>query len=88
MDIKPRYGGGGPKSKFFDGWFAEIYGKYADDKVQITSSTEEARTDINKIIENKEIHYGNGTFSFQTYQALTPAFSLVVPRDWRNTRGY
>ncbi len=70
------YGFGGPKSDYYDGWFSELC--FAEDELN-TSVIE----DIVKIIENKEITFGDGEkISYQREECLTPALWLVVPNHW------
>jgi hypothetical protein len=73
---------GGPTSKYYDGWFAELYAD--SDKVKSKNSTEETKNLIIKIIENKVIRLQGETTSFLNYKYLTPAFWLDVPKDWEN----
>jgi hypothetical protein len=76
-----KYGMGGPQSKYYDGWFAEM-GVFDD--VDLKKSKEEIKNDIINIIENKVIVFGKETISFHSYDLLTPAFWLVVPKGWEN----
>ena len=85
LDIKPKYGRGGPQSNFYSGWFSEICANGSDlDEVDVTKSIEYMKNDIFKIVESKVFHFPNETFGYQNYKALTPAFWLVVPDDWVN----
>ncbi len=53
LSKKPKYGMGGPKSNFYDGWFFEIC--FGDDEINTNKKDE-----ILKIIQNKGIHFPDG----------------------------
>lgn len=75
---KPKYGMGGPKSDFFDGWFSELH--FVDDEIDMNEENE-----ILKIILNKEIHFPDGEIiRYREQKCLTPALWLEVPDDWKN----
>lgn len=75
---KPKYGMGGPKSKFFEGRFAELC--LSDDEVSTNEENE-----ILKMITNKEIHFSDGdVIKYKEQECLTPALWLEVPSDWEN----
>lgn len=84
-DIKKNciYGMGGPKSRFFGGWFAEI--GIGLDELQIAEDADAAFDAIVTIVENKQLQLGDlPAVTFKTYKALTPAFWLDVDDSWRN----
>ena len=71
-----RYGMGGPKSHYYDGWFSEIC--IAEDELNTT-----VVEDIMKVIENKEITFHDGeTINYKQEERLTPALWLDVPNEW------
>jgi hypothetical protein len=77
---RPKYGMGGPKSKFFEGWFAELC--LGDDEINTNEENE-----ILKIITNKEIHFSDGdVIKYGEQECLTPALWLEVPSDWENSQ--
>ncbi len=90
------HGYGGPKSKYFDGWFSERVNDF--DKIEVSkieqlenTFTEETVKKINEevlnIIENKRtITYANGDYQvFKKDKCLTPAIWIRVPEDWTNS---
>ena len=75
---KAKYGMGGPKSNFYDGWFSEIC--FGEDDINTNNKVE-----ILKVIENKEIHFADGEIvRYQEQECLTPALWLEVPEEWKN----
>lgn len=75
---KSKYGLGGPKSRFYDGWFSEIW--YGDDYI-----TENSVEEIMKIIENKEYQFLDGeSISYKQDNFLVPALFLDVPDEWKS----
>jgi len=75
---KAKYGMGGPKSNFYDGWFSEIC--FGEDDINTNKKNE-----ILKVIENKEIHFADGQIvRYQEQECLTPALWLEVPEEWEN----
>lgn len=73
-----KYGLGGVKSRFYDGWFAEIC--FGDDDV-----TENSLEEIMKIIEDKVfIFYDGERINYKQEKNLTPALFLDVPDDWES----
>src|SRR5258706_5474166 len=78
LSKKPKYGMGGPKSNFYDGWFFEIC--FGDDEINTNKKDE-----ILKIIQNKEIHFPDGEIArYKEQESLTPALWLEVPDEWKN----
>ncbi len=85
-----KYGLGGCKSKFFDGWFWEIC--FGDDEIDISKyllndSREDIINNINskykELIEEKKLTFANGEeISYKEHDFLTPGFSIVVPDAW------
>lgn len=79
-----QYGMGGPRSRFYNGWFSEL--PIDMDEVDISQEASKGKM-IEKIkdtIESKEIIYPNEAILFRHSEWLTPAFWLDVPVDWRN----
>ena len=77
------YGMGGPRSRFYDGWFAEVGTEL--DEVPLSHSIELQLTKIIDIVENKQIRLATlPDISFKGCRSLTPAFWLDVDDDWRN----
>ncbi len=73
-----RYGMGGPKSNFYDGWFSELC--FGEDEINTNK-----KDDILKIIENKEIYFSDGeVVRYNEQECLTPALWLEVPEEWKN----
>ncbi len=70
------YGMGGPASRYYEGWFSELC--FGDDELNTT-----VIEDIMKIIENKEITFGDGEkINYKQEECLTPALWLDVPNHW------
>lgn len=65
------HGGGGPTSKYYDGWFSEMY---QIPNVKINDNSEIVPYIFNEWPNTKEF-----------LPCLIPAFWLDVPDDWRNT---
>ncbi|NRH20920.1 hypothetical protein HOO68_02660 [Candidatus Gracilibacteria bacterium] len=85
--FEPKYGMGGPKNKFGDGWYSEICMDFNEIKTTIASSTNEKEEIIDYIlsfIENTELHFYNESITFKDTKSLTPAVWLDVPDDWKN----
>ena len=78
-----RYGLGGPKSYFYDGWFSELSIDSDDTKSGVLDSDNRVREILDKI-ETKTIHFSDEMISFTNNNWLTPAVWLNVPDDWRN----
>ncbi len=85
MDMNLELGLGGPISLFYPGWFSEIYVSDGFDSIEekFLSKREEEKN-IMRIIENKVVTLGVTKFHYKEQKALTPAFWLDVPKDWRN----
>lgn len=78
------YGMGGPKSKFYDGWFAEMGIDLDRIKTQEGISKEETTKIIIDTIESKTFDYPSKKIKFKEDEWLTPALWIQVPKDWRN----
>ncbi len=65
------HGGGGPKSKYFYGWFSEMY---QIPNIKISDNNEITKYVFNEWPKTKEY-----------LPCLIPAFWLDVPDDWKNT---
>jgi hypothetical protein len=77
------YGLGGPKSRYFDGWFSELSSDVDD--VELTNKLKEDQIrEVLHAIETKSISFPAETVSFKQNDWLTPAIWLDVPDDWRN----
>jgi hypothetical protein len=79
-DKESDYGLGGPKSRYYDGWFSELSIDVDDIKVNDEKQIEE----ILDAIETKSISFHNNTATFKQNNWLTPGIWLAVPDDWRN----
>lgn len=82
-DEECKYGLGGPKSKFFNGWFAELPID-VDDLNLSKLSDEDAIKMVISLIDSKKINYPNEIVTFRDSIWLTPAIWLDVPEDWKN----
>lgn len=78
-----KYGLGGPKSNFFNGWFAELPIEIDDVHLSGKESKESIEF-LNNLIESKRIEYRNEIINFKESNWLTPAIWLNVPDDWKN----
>ena len=79
------YGLGGPKSNFYDGWFAEI--PVDVDDVQLSKLKEaESIDELVKLIEDKSIVFSDETIQFKNSDWLIPAICLNVPDEWKNKK--
>lgn len=77
------YGMGGPGSRFYDGWFAEVGTDL--DEVSQTDSIESQVLQVNEIVENKRLQFATlPDISFGDCSSLTPAFWLDVDDNWRS----
>jgi hypothetical protein len=91
---KSEYGLGGPKSKYFTGWFSELYHDF--DEIEIKQIMEDNKLNYTEIINNKfkeiiynkqTIKYFDGNYlSFQKDIELTPGFWVYVPEEWKNEK--
>ena len=81
-DTPTSYGMGGPRSRFYPVWFAEIYTDIDD--VPHTSNVFAA---VVEIVEGKVLgEYGGEQVSFKKTKSLTPAFWLKVDESWKSTQ--
>ncbi|HEX2696702.1 MAG TPA: hypothetical protein VHM28_03280 [Anaerolineales bacterium] len=72
------HGYGGPKSRYYGGWFSEI--GFSDDEID-TNIVEE----IMKVIRTKEIAFhGREKVNYEQEEWLTPALWLDVPDEWKS----
>lgn len=76
-----KYGMGGVRSNFYDGWFSEL--SIDTDKIK-EMNRELGLIFINSCIENKTIIFQNKIITFKNHQWLIPAIWLDVPKDWIN----
>lgn len=79
------YGFGGPKSNYYNGWFAEIPTQVNDLAIKGLNKTESINKIVN-LIENKSIRFSDETIQFKKSDWLTPAIWLGVPDDWKNEK--
>lgn len=79
-----KYGLGGPKSKFYKGWFSELSIDLDDIKLFSDLDKDEIVKEIIDKVESKKISFPDETVIFKINKWLTPAFWLNVPDDWRN----
>lgn len=78
-----KYGFGGPKSKFYRGWFAEL--PIDVDDIELSDlTTEKAIENVINLIDSKSIQYPDEIISFNESNWLTPAIWLDVPDNWIN----
>jgi hypothetical protein len=81
-DKKNEYGLGGPRSRYYDGWFSELSVQVDDIELP-----EDDAIQIEKLIsaiENKSISFSNERVMFKQHTWLTPGIWLNVPDEWRN----
>jgi hypothetical protein len=79
---KNEYGLGGPRSRYYDGWFSEL--PVPVDDIELTEDDERQTEKILDTIETKSISFRNETVTFKNSDWLTPGIWLDVPEDWRN----
>jgi hypothetical protein len=79
-DSPNSYGMGGPRSKFYPGWFAET----CADTDDVPHSSNTLATVI-EIVEGKVLGVFDGEqVSFKKTKSLTPAFWLKVDESWKS----
>jgi hypothetical protein len=81
---KNKYGLGGPKSKYYNGWYAELPIEPDNFDFSIDLDSEERIKEIVNRIDTKTISYPKGIFTFNKDEWMTPAIWLNVPDDWEN----
>lgn len=81
---RPRYGMGGPKSKFYTGWFAEIC--FGDDEIQLAPDPAIILKQIVDLVENKRLDMHDFVITYRTTPSLTAAFWLDVDDRWENVQ--
>jgi sulfur carrier protein ThiS len=74
---KSKYGMGGPKSRYYDGWFSEI-------PVSLDEITIQENEKIQAVIENKKIQFQNETIAFDKNRSIVPGFWIQVPDEWKS----
>ena len=78
-------GMGGPRSMFYEGWFAETCGQIDD--IPHVDDPEQALSAVLQVVENKVLgDYDGKQITFKNTPSLTPAFWLGVDESWRNTQ--
>jgi hypothetical protein len=79
------YGMGGPKSRFYPGWFAEVGGDI--DEVQNSGDAESDLDAVVSLVETKVFGiYDGKQIGFQETPSLTPSFWLGVDESWNNVQ--
>ena len=84
-DDECNYGLGGPKSDYYDGWFAEIPSNVDDLKLGDLNHQESIEKVI-KLIESKTIDFSDEKVNFKTSNWMTPGLWLNVPNKWKNKK--
>lgn len=80
IDAPNTYGMGGPRSRFYPGWFAET----CTDVDEVPHSNNALATVV-EIVEGKVLgEYGGEQVSFEETKSLTPAFWLQVDKNWKS----
>ncbi len=83
METRNNYGMGGPRSKFYTGWFSELCMDW--DNIASPNNLDAMKHEITKTIENKTIEIYNGeVITYRDCLSLTPAFEIKVPDTWKN----
>ena len=80
-----KYGLGGPKSDYYDGWFAEIPTK-VDNLNLAELNNEKSIETVVKLIEEKSVGFTDETIKFIDSDWLMPAIWLNVPDEWKNKK--
>ena len=81
IDTKNRFGFGGPRSRYYSGWFSELS---IWDDIE-TRNIENIYDEIVKIVDHKIIEYPvAGVLNIHDGNRLTPGFWLDVPSEWEN----
>jgi hypothetical protein len=80
---KNKFGLGGPKSEYFDGWFAEL-AVHDDNTKELYHSSEQLANKLIDLIESKEMNYPGLKTTYKEADWLTPALWLEVPDSWIN----
>lgn len=79
------YGMGGPRSRFYDGWFAETCMDI--DKLPIEDHSKNKLSIVIDLVENKVLGEIDGKLiSYKNCLSLTPAFWIKVNKNWKNVR--
>ena len=80
IDAPNTYGMGGPRSKFYPGWFAETCTDLDD-----VSHSNNVMAAVVEIVEGKVLgEYDGEQVSFKKTKSLTPAFWLKVDESWKS----
>ncbi|MBQ25082.1 hypothetical protein [Alcanivorax sp.] len=80
IDAPNTYGMGGPRSRFYPGWFAETCTDVDD-----VPHSNNALAAVVEIVEGKVLgEYGGEQLSFKETKSLTPAFWLKVDEGWKS----
>ena len=95
LDKKSKYGYGGPKSKYFSGWFSELCHDFDEMEMEHISEimgdnklnyVEIINSRFKDIVYNKKTvkYFDGGFLTFQRDTELIPGFSILVPEEWKN----
>ncbi len=84
---KNQFGLGGPKSRYYNGWFSELSVDLNEIPITTASKEEEIQEVIN-VIETKSISLANTIVTFKQSTWLTPGLWLDVPEEWKNKHGH
>ena len=80
IDAPNTYGMGGPRSRFYPGWFAETCTDVGD-----VLHSNNALATVVEIVESKVLgEYGGVHVSFKETKSLTPAYWLKVDENWKS----
>ena len=80
VDTPHAYGMGGPRSKYYPGWFSEV-----SSELDELPPANDVLAAIFEIIENKALgEYGGKRITFKGTKSLTPAFWLKVDEKWKS----
>lgn len=81
------YGIGGPRSRFYEGWFAETVPSI--DEIPSCESLTEMLAVIIEIVENKVLGEFDGhLIGYANTSSITPAFGLRGIKDWKNVQSF
>ncbi|XDD41679.1 hypothetical protein AB3N58_10235 [Leptospira sp. WS60.C2] len=92
-----KYGYGGPKSKFYSGWYSELphdFDELNNEEIEryLISMDYNGISYINQhfsnVIFSKETiqYYDSHILKFETDLNLTPGFWIYTPDNWRNSK--
>ncbi len=73
---------GGPRRRYYDGWFSEL--SVQVDDIELSEDDIRQIEKVIDAIETKSISFPNETMTFKQHNWLTPGIWLDVPNEWRN----